>query len=106
TQLTHGLDIGQAFDIPNGSTNLNNNDIIIVRFAQGERVRLYFIRNMGNHLNGLTLIGSLALFGNYIIVYAAGGHIIFLRRLNIEETLIVSDRKSTRMNSSHVSISY
>lgn len=83
-ELTHGLDIGKAFDIPHGTANLNNHDIIIFRFSEPKYMRFDLIGYVRNNLYGFSQKSSFTFFRNDIKIDPSGSNIILLRSSNAQ----------------------
>src|SRR5438067_4859237 len=94
TELTDGLEEGQALDVADRAADFDEHDVGVPRHA-ADRV-LDFIGDVRDHLHRAAEIIAAAFLLNDALVNLARRPVRVLRR----------DRKSTRLNSSHVSISY
>ena len=87
--LPDGLNEWQGFDIAHGAANLNDHHIDIGRDAA--HGSLYFIGDMGNHLDGFAEIITAPFAGDDLFVNAARSNVVALGEMRVSETLVVAE---------------
>ena len=87
--LTHRLDVGQGLNVADRSPNFSNDEVKIRFGTQDLNAALDFIRDVWNDLNGLTEVLASAFFVNDRLVNPAGGVVVGLRGLDVQEPLVV-----------------
>ena len=61
-QLPYGLHEGGALNITDGASDFSDDEIVVVLLPEQLHVALDFVRDVGNHLDGLAQIVSASLF--------------------------------------------
>ncbi len=79
----------QRFDIPHRAADLNDGDCHAVRSLLDETLNL--VGNMRDHLHRAAKIIAAPLFFNHAFVNLAGGEIVALAHLGVDESLIVAE---------------
>ena len=88
--LPHGLHKGQRLDIAHAAADFGDHHVVVAGVAQPEEVGLNLVGDVGDHLHGFAQEVAAALFGDHVVVDAAGGHVVVLRGAHVEETLVVA----------------
>ena len=86
--LADGFDEGQRFDVADGAADLDDGDVDILRDLLHRRLDL--VGDVRNDLDGLAEIVAAALFGDDLLVDAAGGPVIVAGELGVGEALVVA----------------
>ena len=86
-ELTDRLQKWQGLDIADGAADLDDGNVAVLRPLDEEG--LDFVRNMGNHLDGTAEVVAVPLFGNDVVIDAAGGAVVGLPRLGMREPLVM-----------------
>ena len=90
-QLTNRLDKGQRLDVAYRTTNLGDDNIVLLRCAKHLNTALNLIGDVGDNLNGLAKELATALLLNHALVDFTRCYIVVLGGLNRGETLVVAE---------------
>ncbi len=88
-KLADGLQEGLAFNIPDGSANLGDDNIRIGALPQGGHKPLNLPGDVGNHLDSAAQVGSAALLVQNIPVHPPGGEVGIPVQVLIDEPLVM-----------------
>ena len=87
--LADGFEEGERFDVADGAADLYDGNFA-VRGDFAHRV-LDLVGDVGDDLDGFAEIIAAALFGDDLLVDAAGGEVVVARELGVGEALIVAE---------------
>src|SRR5690606_33586417 len=88
-QLPDGFYIGKGFDVPHGSPDLGDDDIVVPVPAQDLDPVLDLIGDMGDHLYGFAQKFPPALLFDDALVDPPGGNIVGLGGTDVQKTLVM-----------------
>ena len=88
--LTHSLDVGQGFNVPHGSADFCDHEVVVLLGAQDLDTTLDLVGDVRDDLNGLAQVFPTTLFVDDALVDASSGDVVGLGGLNVEETLVVA----------------
>ena len=87
--LTDRLDVRQGFDVPNRATDFGDDEVVIGFSTENLNTSFDFVGDVRNDLHGLAQVFSAAFFIDDRLVNAAGGDVVGLGGLNVEESFIM-----------------
>ena len=87
--MTDGLDIGQGFDVSNGSTNFGDDNIVGIVLTQGENPSFDFVGDVRNDLDGFAQVIPPSFVVDHRAVNATGGDVVGLRCANTQKALVM-----------------
>ena len=90
-QLAHAFDKRKRFDITDRTSDFSDHEIKFVFISQQFHIALDLVRDMRHHLHSLSQVIPFTFFVNNALINAACSDIICTGRLNIQETLVVSE---------------
>ena len=89
-QLSDSLQERRTLYVADCSSNLSDDEVVVVFLSEQFDVSLYLIGDMRYHLNGLSKIVAPALLVYHRFVYTSGCHGVGFRRLNAGEALVMA----------------
>ena len=89
-ELTYTLQEGKGLDVPDGTTDLGDDEVILLLQTKELDIALDLIGDVGDDLYGLAEVVALALLADNVLVDTPRSDVIRSRRSYIEEALIVA----------------
>ena len=87
--LADGFQEGQRLDVAHRAADFHNRHIGVA--GTGVHLGLDFVGDVRNHLHGTTQVVATALFGDHRFVHLAGGEVVALLHLGLDEALVVAE---------------
>ena len=89
--LAHRLDVGKRLNVAHRSTNLCDDEVVVVLGPQNLDASLDFVRDVRDDLDRLAEVFSAPLLVDHALVDAAGRDVVGLRGLDVQETFVVPE---------------
>ena len=89
-QLTYRLNEWQRLDVAYSTTNLGDDDVVLLCSTQQLHAALNLIGDVGDYLHGLTQELTTTLLLDYALIDLTCGNVVVLRSLNRGKTLVVT----------------
>jgi len=93
TKLANGFEKRQTLNVADGAADFGDDDVIIVAvMVRGvDDAFLDFVGDVRNDLHGFAEIIAAALFGDDGVINLAGGGVVLLRHVDVDEALVMAE---------------
>ena len=90
-ELAYGLDERLALHVTHSAADLGDDHVVLSAAAEQQHAALDFVGDVGHYLHGLAEVRPLALLGDDGVVDFAGGDVVRLGGVDVQETLVVPE---------------